>query len=106
MDAALIIVIAAVVLLIVFLLARRGWARSVDARREKAGELRVESTREEEDARRAEREAERQRERAERAARRADRLDPDADTGGGRLGFLKRNRGKDEDEQAERPREA
>jgi hypothetical protein len=96
-DTALIIVIAVVAAVVLFLIARSAWARSLEARREKAGELRDESTREEERARRAEVEAERKRGTAEVTRRRADRLDPDAETPGRRFSFLRR----DEDEVAD-----
>ena len=96
MDVGLIIVIAVAVLLL-FFVARRAWTRSIEARREKAGELRVESTRKEQRAREAEIQAEREREAAETSARRADRLDPDVDTGGGRrFSLFRRNRDEDE----------
>lgn len=78
MDTALIIVIVVVALLL-FFVARRAWGRGIEARREKAGELRVESTRDQERARRAEIEAERRREAAETRQRRADRIDPDVE---------------------------
>ena len=98
MDTALIIVIAAVALLLLFMLARRAWGRGQEARREKAGELRVEAAQKQEQARRAEIEAERERVASETSARRADRLDPDVDSGGGRFSFLRRNREEDEDD--------
>jgi type II secretory pathway pseudopilin PulG len=98
MDTALIIVIAVVAILLVAFLARRAWARGLEARREKAGELRVEAAQRQESARRAEIEAEREREEAEARGRRAERLDPDTDTPGGRFGILSRNRDEDIDE--------
>jgi hypothetical protein len=98
MDTALIIVIAAVALLLLFLVARRAWARSIEARREKAGELRVESTRKQQRARRAEIEAERERAAAETSAERADRLDPDVESGGRRFSLFRRNRDEEEEE--------
>ena len=99
MDTALIVVIVVVAALILFLIARRAWDRSLEARREKAGELRVESTREEERARRAEVEAERKRGAAESARRRAERLDPDTDTPGGRrFSFFRRDEDEEVDE--------
>lgn len=98
MDTALIVVIVAVALLLLFVVARRAWARSLEARREKAGELRVEATQKQEQARRAEIEAERERVAAETSARRADRLDPDVEGGEGRFSFLRRNRDEDHDE--------
>jgi len=102
MDTALIVVIAAVALLALFLIARQGWARSQDKRRQKAGELRVESTREQERARRAEIEAERRHESAAAAERRAERIDPDAETAGRRrFSFFGRDRDS-EDEETER----
>ena len=95
MDTALIIVIAVVVLLLLFFVARRAWGRSIEARREKAGELRVESTRDQERARRAEIEAERRREAADTRQRRADRIDPDV--GGSRRGWNPFRRNRDDE---------
>ena len=101
MDTALIIVIAVAAALLLFLIARRVWARGIEARREKAGELRVESTRRQEEARRAEREAERQREAADATTRRAERIDPDVETPGRRrFGVFRRDGGEDHDETA------
>jgi hypothetical protein len=95
MDTALIIVIAAVALLVILFVARRAWARGLDARREKASELRVDATRRQERARRAEVEAEREREAAEARSTRAERIDPDTEGGVGRLRRFRR--GRDED---------
>ena len=98
MDTALIIIIAAVVVLALVLLARRGWERGLEARREKAGELRVEATQSEERAKRAEIQAEREREAAEARTTRADRIDPDAE--GERPGLFARfRRDRDGDEE-------
>jgi hypothetical protein len=97
MDTALIVIIAVAALLLVAFVAGRAWARGLEARREKAGELRVEATRRQERARRAEVEAEREREAAEVRGRRAERLDPDTDTPGRRFGILSRDRGEDID---------
>jgi len=102
MDTALIIVIAVVAGLVLFAIARRAWARRIEARREKAGELRVESTREEERARRAEIEAGRKREAAEGARRRAERLDPDTETPGRRFSPFRRGRDEDDGEAVDR----
>ena len=102
MDTALIIAIAAAALLVLFLVARRGVLAAEEKRREKAGELRVEATRQEERARRAEVEAERQREQADARAARADKIDPDTETPGGRFGLFRRG----SDEEADREREA
>jgi hypothetical protein len=96
-------VIAAVAVLLLMLVARRAWARGLEARREKAGELRVEAEERKQDARRAEIAAEREREAAETSAQRADRLDPDVDTGG-RRGLFRR--GGDEDHEEDHDAEA
>jgi hypothetical protein len=100
MDTGLIIVIAAVVLLVVALFGRRAWARSLEARREKAGELRVEATQREESARRAEQQAEKEREAAQARATRAERIDPDADGPRRRFRLFGRDR-DDENEDAD-----
>jgi flagellar biosynthesis/type III secretory pathway M-ring protein FliF/YscJ len=102
MDTALIIVIVAVALLLVAFVARRVWARGQEARREKAGELRVEATRAQERARQAEVEAEREREAAEARGRRADRIDPDAESPGGRFRPFSRDRGDEDYDEDER----
>jgi FtsZ-interacting cell division protein ZipA len=98
MDTALIIVIAAVALLVILFAGRRAWRRGLDARREKASELRVEATRRQERARRAEVEAEREREAAEVRSTRAERIDPDTEGGAGRLRRFRRDRDEDVDE--------
>jgi hypothetical protein len=101
MDTALIIIIAAVVLLLLIFAATRVWRRGLEARREKAGELRVEATRRQESARRAEVEAEREREVAQNRARRADMIDPDAESARGRFGLFRRDRDEGYDEDAD-----
>jgi hypothetical protein len=98
MDTALIVGLAAIAVLIVVWAARRGWSRSLEARREKASELRVEATQRQERARRAEIEADREREEAEARATRAERIDPDTESGGG--AFSRFRRGRDEDDRS------
>lgn len=116
MDTILIVVIAAIGLLLLFFVGRRTWARGQEARREKAGELRVEATRGRERARRAESQAERERERAEARAARAERIDPDTATPGRRFRSFSRDQeedvdserrsaGADRDEEGARPEE-
>jgi hypothetical protein len=102
MDTALIIiVIAAAALLVVFLLARRASAAANEKRRRMASDLRVESTRAEERARRAEVQAEEEREAAAARATRADRIDPDTDTSRRRFGVFGRHEDDSEEKRSE-----
>ena len=87
MSTAVIIAIVVVGAIILFFAVRGAYARSVEMRRNKAGELREEATVADERAREAEieaqrreREADAKREEARQRAERADKLDPDVDT--------------------------
>jgi hypothetical protein len=104
MDTALVIVIAAVALLVILFALSRAWRRGLDARRQKASELRVEATRRQERARRAEIEAEREREAAEARSTRAERIDPDTEGGIGRLRRFRRGRDEGVDENVDEDR--
>ena len=88
MSTVAIIAIVVVGLIVLFFAVRAAYARSLEMRREKAGELREGATVSDERAREAEieaqrrsREAEKQRDEAKERAQRADKLDPDVDTG-------------------------
>ncbi len=100
MDTALIVVIAVVALLVILFVASRTWRRALDARREKASELRVDATRRQERARRAEIEAGRERDEARARERRAERIDPDTEGAGSRLRPFRRGRDEEHDEDA------
>ena len=88
MSTAVIIAIVVVGAIVLFFAVRGGYARSLEMRRNKAGELREGATESDERAREAEieaqrrsREADAKREEARARAERADKLDPDVDTG-------------------------